>query len=384
MLTVLAVAIISSCSLVEDNISLGYPHIYGHRNSTRTGTTAGNDSTGSPVAPRKDTLMYLSAVRFPVDYDWKKDSAYGAVTAELVLMCNYHDVLSIPVGPHVSAAADRHHIVDGHLVTEFQASSRTYIGIDGKELISMEGRHVLMGVLEHEGTLYTLTRPVTGEGFCLMANGSTVLSKGEGKLYGSMAEPSYSPNGALYLDAGKVCFCFASNGRAFMAADGVESQIGDLAASIHDARMIDGTAVPARSGSNGLSWQDSRIWPLESGYAIAGIVLGKPMVYRTNGSSRRLFGSIESTIYVNDVQEFALSHSRDGIIKVAAAGKEQAQDGNWYFFSPKCACLGPKGPALALTPRGSTGKPVVVYAGDSRAVSLNGFLTGIQITTEEN
>lgn len=384
LLVMLAAAAISSCSLVEDNMSLGHPHIYGPRNGTRTGQAWGKDSTGAHAAPQKDTLVYLSAVRFPVDYDWKKDSAYGAVEAELVLMRNCHEVLSIPVGAHVSAAADRHHIVDGHLVTEFQSSSMTYIGIDGQDIVTMEGRHKLMGLLQCGDVTYTLTRPMKGEGFCLMADGQKVLSSSGGQIYGSMTEPSYRPNGALYLDKGKVCFCFSSGGSVFKVIDGKDNLTHLSAATTQDMRIIDGAAVSASAIRNGQTWQNGRVWPITSGYAISGIVSGTPTVFRSKGSIREMECTPDSYIYLDEDHEFALEHSRDGTIKVAETGSAHTPEGKWYFFSPRCACMGPSGPALALTPMGEDGEPVAVYEGKSTPVSLNGFLTGIEITIEEN
>lgn len=381
LLIMLAAAALSSCSLVEDNICLGYPHIYGPRKGSRTGTSAGKDSTS---APGKDTLVYLSAVRFPLDYDWKKDSAYGAVEAELVLLRNCHEVVSIPVGPHVSAAADCHHIVGGHLVTEYQASSMTYIGIDGKDIVAMEGRHRLMGVLENGNVLYTLTKPLKGDGFCFMADGQKILSSGGGQIYGSMTEPSYRPNGALYLDKGKVCFCFSSGGSAFKVIDGDDNLVNAAAATIQDMRIINGAAVSANGVRSGQTWQNARVWPIPSGYAISGAASGTPTVFRSKGSVREMKGSSESFIYLDEDREFALDHSRDGSVKVADSGKGRTLDGHWYFFSPRCAALGPSGPALALTPMGDGGSPVVIYGGKSTDVSLNGFLTGIEITMKEN
>lgn len=386
MLPVIATVILSSCSLVEDDISLGHPHIYGHRNNTRTGTPLQQDSsaTDRPARPRKDTLTYLSAVRVPVDYDWQKDSAYGAVKAEIVLLRNYKEVLSIPVGPQVSAAADRHHIAGGHIFTEFQASSKTYLGMDGHELVTLEGRHELMGVLEHDGVLYTLTRPLGGSGFCLMADGQKILSKTGGQLYGSMSDPSYRPGGALYADGGSVCFCFNSGGSVFKVTDGVETMVRSSATGVQDIRIIDGNAVAATTSNGGYTWQEAKVWPLQDGHAISGIALRTPSVMRPNGSLKILLGSIESAIYVDDNQEFALDWSRDGTVRLAGSGMAKPLDGHWYFFSPKCATCGPEGPALALTPMGSTGKPVVMYGGETRTVGLNGFITGIEITIEEN
>ena len=386
LLLTAAAVVLSSCSLVENDISLGYPHKYGHRNNTRTGEPLKKDSTATdaPAVPRPDTIVYLSAVKVPADYDWQKDSAYGAVNAQLVLLRNFRQVVNIDVGPHVSAAADRHHIVDGHLCTEFQASSRTYIGIDGEEVVILDGRHELMGMIEHEGVLYTLTRPLGGAGFCLMANGQNILSRSNGRLYGSMSAPAYRPNGALYLDDGHLTFCFSYAGVAYKVVDGKETKVSNEADYIEDMRIIGGSPVCAMSSMNGQSWQDASVWRLQSGYAISGTVNGMSAVMRQPGGTRWLGISPESTIYLNENGEFALSCARDGSVRTYDTGGAQAVDGKWYFFSPACACMGPKGPAMALTPMGSTGKPTVFHDGEQRSISLNGFLTGITVTIEEN
>ena len=386
MLLTAAAVVLSSCSLVEENISLGHPHIYRPHNNSRTGEPLKKDSTATdkPPGSRLDTLVYLSAVKVPAGYDWQKDSAYGAVNAQLVLLRNYRQVVSIDVGPHVSAAADRHHIVDGHLCTEFQASSRTYIGIDGEEVAILDGRHELMGVIEHEGALYTLTRPLGGTGFCLMVNGQKILSRSNGRLYGSMSAPAYGPNGALYLDEGHLTFCFSYAGVAYKVVDGEEVKVSNEADDIQDIRIIKGSPVCAMNSMNGQSWQDASVWRLQSGYAISGTVNGMSAVLRQPGSTRWLGISPESTIYLNENGEFALSCARDGSVRTYDTRGAKAIDGKWHFFSPACACMGPKGPALALTPMGSTGKPTVFYGGEQRTISLNGFLTGITVTIEEN
>ena len=101
-------------------------------------------------APPPDTTVWLSAVRFPKDYDWQRDTAYGTAPFELVLYRDFAPELVLSFGPDACFVADpdRHHILSGHLYTERIADGCTRIGRDGRELFRFGQREFLVGLLE--------------------------------------------------------------------------------------------------------------------------------------------------------------------------------------------------------------------------------------------
>ena len=378
-----AMVMIHSCELVEQNTSFGMQHVYKPHRSTRFGS----DSARFQPQHKDDTVLYLSAVRFPPDYDWRRDTLFGAVDAELVLLKDYSEILSIPVGNVAEASADKHHILDGHLYTEHQTSSTTYIGKDGIVILSFEGREELRGLLEDGGILYTLSVPKGGDGFKLRADGQVIYSEKSGTVYGTMSEPSYRQNGALYKDNGHLCFCFRTESMVYRIEDGLKyvAISGAGPGEAQDVRIIDGQVVCAGSDFMGMKWSGARVWPLGNGeYAISGNTdtasYTGPLVYRSRHGSVRKLGGGEGQVYVSSEGEAAVHWSRDGSVTVSA--QDKPYDGKWYFMTPECAVMAPGGPAIALTPRPSSNRSLVRYAGNEKIVELNGFLTGIWITTE--
>lgn len=374
----------TSCELFEDDISFGHPHIYsGGRYGSRTDTVA--DSTQTMPVKLLDTVIYVSAVRMPEKYDWRRDTAYGAVEAELVLLRNFEEIVSIPVGPHVSSDADRHHIYNGHLYTERQYSTSTYIGCNGQDILKIDSREELRGILEQDGVLYMVTAPIGKEGFTFRANGAILMMKGNGSVFGSLLTPSYRPGGALYMDNGKCCFCFISGGSSYKVEDGVETIIKSVPAGVHDVRIVDGREITADENFRGIGLSDARIWPLTEGYAISGTgESGMPTIYRSKENSVRALPMTNAqAIYMNSEHAFAINCTRDGKVSFADARRYHEVEGSWYFFSPACGTIGPSGLAMVLTPKEAGKKPIVRYNGKDTEININGFLTGIDIEIEE-
>lgn len=374
----------ASCSLFEDDIAFGHPHKYSQRYGSRS--SVDQDSTAAGPARKLDTVVYISAVRIPEGYDWQRDTAYGAVDAELVLLRNFKESVRIPVGAHASAAADKHFIYGGHLFTEHHSSAGTSICRDGEELFALPGREELKGLLEHDGVMYTMTSPTGKEGFTLRADGSVVMRKNDGILFGGMLTPSYRPGGAIYPNGGKCCFCYSAEGTAYRVEDGVETIFRGSPLDSQDMKAIGGRDISAGANFRGLGLEDARIWPLTDGYAVSGTAksTGFPVIYRSGDDSIQTMRLTDcQAIYVSDGYAFSAGCSRDGKVTLADDGGCREIDGSWYFFSPACATAGPSGPAIVLTPRGKGGKPVALYEGKTVTVDINGFLTGISIELEE-
>lgn len=381
-LLVCALLCVTSCELFEDDISFGRPHEYSRRYGSRTEC----DSTGNIPGKRVDTVLYISAVRMPARYDWQRDTAYGAVDAELVLYRNFKEILSIPAGPHVSADADRHFIHDGHLYTERQNSSETFIGRDGQDLMRIQGREELKGILVQDSNLFTITSPIGKDGFTLRSGGEILMMKNSGRVYGGMLMPSYRPGGALYMNGGRVSFCYSSDGTPYKVEDGMETVFRGTPNDIQDMRVIGSKDISAGTDFMGLGLGDLSIWPLAEGFAVSGLATGSgyPAIYRSSGGSVQTIPLTEArAVYVSNGYAFAVACSREGKVTVADTQESRELDGTWYFFSPACAAPGPAGPALALTPREKGKRPAVIYGGRTITMDINGFLTGIMIELEE-
>ena len=232
-----------------------------------------------PVLPSvPDTTFYFTAVRYPDDYDWQRDTAYGSVPFELLLYRDFEPVLTLSSGANACFVPDpdRHHLLGGHLYTERMADGMTRIGRDGQELFRFNGREYLVGLLEEGDDLYTLSRPAKGRGFSYRKNGEILLNRTDGAPYGNLSDPSYGPTGALYRDDGKICFCFiagtAPNWSFYLARDGLETRLDNLlsSAGVLDIKLHGGRTYVLKNVFMKNVMSEGRIWPEGTGYAITG------------------------------------------------------------------------------------------------------------------
>ena len=91
-----------------------------------------------------DTTLYLTAI--------SRDST------KLYLLKNWKTALSLDIGAEnfVSEDPDLHHIVSGHLYTEFRHSGGTVVCRDGEEVLRTAEKYFLAGILERGEDLYLL------------------------------------------------------------------------------------------------------------------------------------------------------------------------------------------------------------------------------------
>lgn len=196
-----------------------------------------------------DTSIFISAVEFPEEYDWRRDTSYGDVEARIVLFKDERKVMEIAAGKGtcVSAAPDRHHLVGGHIYTEHTGSQGTVIGRDGEVLFSWPEKEVLRGLLVEDDGIYTLGQELDGSGFALRRNGAPVFSREQGCVAGMMTDRADFPDGALYRDSGHLYFCYwrpetAGSGRKawYVVEDGQETQIQTGSDGLFDIRIKEG------------------------------------------------------------------------------------------------------------------------------------------------
>lgn len=298
-----------------------------------------------------DTLVYIAGVEFDDGYDWKQDSLYGTVEGRILLLKNGTRVLSIDAGPgtHASTDPDRHHLLEGHLFTEFTDSRRTYIGKDGKELFSYEGKEYLCGLVLNGKDLYTLGQDKDGRGFSLRCNGKILFSNAEGCIAGHMGDSPDYPNGALYNDSGHLYFCYrrpltsGSSSKAwFIVEDGTETQVYTETDGLYDIRVKDGEIVKTR---------------IASGYA-------RTFEYHEGPHSAKVTLYDDGSLFIYGSSSFS----------------SRIMSGPHYFFSSKNACLSGTDFYVAATPAKEGARPFLWKNGAETEIEVNGFVSEVEVS----
>jgi hypothetical protein len=344
-----------------------------------------------PAGP--DTTVWLSAVRFPKDYDWQRDTAYGTASFELLLYRNFVPVLVLPSGPDACFVADpdRHHILSGHLYTERIDGGQTRIGRDGKELFRFEGREFLAGLLEDGDDLYTLSRSVSGQGFSYRRNGEILLKRNDGVPYGSLDDPSYGPTGALYRTGGQTVFCFRAGnsyaGSHYLVRDGLETRLDEIlpTARVLDLKYRDGHSYVLGPALFRSLLDEGRIWPEGGGYAVTAFLSdgagGHYSGWMPAGewSSPRQICREYAWLYHTPDATFAVSTDRTGIVRWYGPGGSGHSDGPCLFPGPGCAAAAGGLLVLALSPREAHGLPRICRDGRVTELDLHGYVSSVAL-----
>ena len=231
-------ALLCACEIVDLSIP-GVPRGY----RTTTGGAQGNrsDSTGSsstPVPP--DTVVLACGVAFPEGYEWRKDTAMGAVPSRLVLYRDSSVVLSLPTGKaqHLNPFPDSHHLAGGHVYSEYTEGGHTWISRDGEPLFDYGGSEYLKGLAVRDGSVFSLgCEPATGDA-TLRKDGQPLLRISGGSVFGGFGDGVP----ALYEDSGQVCFAYSEGGVVHLARDGVVSKVSlpAGASAVEDFRIAGG------------------------------------------------------------------------------------------------------------------------------------------------
>ncbi|MBQ9309746.1 MAG: hypothetical protein IJ222_02660 [Bacteroidales bacterium] len=368
----------------------------------------GNARPEQPLehVPRFDTLVYVSAVVVPDSYDWRRDTSFGSASCKLVLMKDGTPLFSLSTGmkERISIEPDTHHILDGHLYTEYSTSSETFLKRDGELVCSFPGREVLKGLLVREDGVYTLGQDREGGGFTFRHNGNEVLRVEDGTVFGDFNSSAYGRTGALYELDGDVCFCYRDeeschavrNGDARPENSGVSpSRVKDLRLasdglwSVSDygtLMMVDG---PYRSYalSRNYSWTACELWPGSSGMWVLGetaasglsCTMLRPVhddtgefpeiVFR--GGNNYVYGSGESAC-------FAISGDKGGLKVQDAEGHYIYGRDSAFFFTRDCAMGLGEALFMAVTPRERRFPPFLWKNGEEELFAINGYLTGVE------
>lgn len=296
-----------------------------------------------------DTVVYVTGVEFDKDYDWRRDSLYGSAGGRIFLMRDGERIVEIEAGgnAHASTGADKHHLVEGHIYTEFCDASMTYIGKDGQELFSFPGREVLRGLIVDGEDVYTLGQGLDGQGLALRRNGKVEFSCKEGCVSGQMLDRSEYPTGALYMDSGHIYFCYwrpetagSSRKSWFIVEDGHETQVSSAGPyGLYDIRISEG------------SLNIEELTPSQS-------------------------------VYTRFSDNCLVIAYQDGTLMLKAPDMRNAMitKEHYYYFSFRNSCMCGDTLYVALTPFEKGKAPFVWKNGAVYDMDVNGFLTGISVS----
>ncbi len=352
------------------------------------GPSVAPDAPGQP-APKPDTILYYSAVRFPDGYDWQRDSAYGSVPFELILYRDDAPVLTLAWDTEACFGPDpdRHHLLGGHLYTERLNGAQTRVGCDGEELFRFDGREFLVGLLPDGTDLYTLSRNTSGSGFSYRKNGEILMEKPSGIPYGDLSDPSYAPTGALYRDGRAIVFCYRQGTALYQVVDGRQDIVANQTAGngILDCKVGGGQAFVLRRDYLSQQLRDGRIWLLPTGSVVTG--------YFLSGQIKGYSGWMEADreAFPRQIcrEEALIYYSPEGVFALA---EDAAGSHRWYgpdafgsilphslFFSPKCASASDGKLILALTPVDTSQPPRLLVGTREKKLMLNGYVSAVAV-----
>ena len=343
---------------------------------------------------------YYTAVSFPSDYNWRKDTSYGAVQATINLYKDDSLLLQIPTGTLASPDADMHHFIQGHLYTQFRAGGRTVLSKDGEPILELGHEAILAGLLPLNGKLYTLWQNRGGEGFSLLEGSTELFSRSRGKPLGSTALSAYAPYGALYPDLGKPCFCYRNGSEWYVVRETQESTVSKLQGKVYDMRSFDGKVCVFQLDNSKASFHFKETllnFSLsQNSYSETGYIYtdnGKPycvgiayqgqntsqtfcLVGFMSGQSVSLPGSDVCRLSSNPlILQFFSSDGETGYYSQSTGIKNL--DGRFYHQSPHTGIRVNGKLILALNPMEYGKKPFLWKDGEIQELDLNGFISGI-------
>lgn len=375
------------CILLDNDLNSGPP---------RAGTffrDHGDDEAqegGDEAVRQADTSIYFCAVRFDDDYVWQRDTAYGSVPYELLLFKDSEQILSIKSSASscISPDHDTHHIIDGHLYTEYSNLSRTTIGRDGIVILDFSGREFLKGLMPHDGDIYTLTERRDGSGFSFRKNGEILFTKSGGSLFGGMDDPSYGPTGALYFDRGDLTFCYWTGKGAlrkyFRVRNGTEEEeITKFSGkAVTDIKPQNGYLLAAGTELKNCTPVSCSLWILPADIVTAGVMKSgsrsfSGIYYRGEGRLQEICEG-DATVYCSDCGWSAVS-AKGADVGIRSSTGASRTEADSYFLSPSCAVLIGDRFIYSVSPRAEDGFPKLWDGEKYVEVPVHGYVSRVAV-----
>lgn len=391
----LLLALLSACSILEPDLPIGRPRIV-----DGPGGKSPDAEESVHDGHRADTLFYVSAVSFPVSYDWRRDTSYGATACTLKFFRGSEPLLSVAAGPseRISPSPDRHHIIGGRLYSQYQDIKGTTIKCGGAVAAEWPEPEYIIGLLPKDGALYTIGRSASSSGFTYRRDGEVLLKVDRGTVFGGFDKDSCPSTGALCEDGGAVCFAYKTELNGMQAAYIVRDGEAELLLCKGDTEIFDvkslngkvvmfynengiaqfisgGWAVNIRQGGT-LLWDDGEVLWYDGRPCVLGHFHkpGEPAEFGLGWTNtvKRLFDKDAFVYYSGNAEE------------LVAFGQPRKGWENYYFFNRHCACLVGEDLAAVLTPRlGSDGDPFLTFKGRKVSYGLHGFLSGVAVEIVE-
>jgi len=360
-----------------------------------------------------DTSVFIVGVEVTEDYDWRRDTLGGIFKATLVLFKNFRRELELEISPEneISPEYDSHLLIDGHLFTLFYADRTMVVKRDGRTVLKTDSSEKLKGLVPTSEGIYSLCERDSGGVFTLRCNDRVILEARGDAIFGSVNDDCCGPTGALYIDEGKLYFCYratvAGQSAYYVVEDG---QVCALTPPM-DCSQYSIKDIKVENGSvNYLTVTNNRICLFRNGNRDFHEVDGKEKYYDGRLLRQRLSSvavgeyHFSHTIFGRGLlypaemnKDFSFSI---GMFVIPGTGGAQMLI-NWpnkthqtvhykswggtdindrcYCFSHKCGyCLNSK-LYLALTPVEKGRKPYIWTQYDTTEVSVNGYLTAIAV-----
>lgn len=351
-----------------------------------------------PVYIADGADLLICGISAPDGYDWRIDSAIGISSqCRLVLYRNMVEELALKTGydERISTDPDTHHLVDGHLYTEFSTPDSTIIKRDGVFRTGFKGREYLLGLLEKDGSLFTLSKDRGGTFISYRKDGVPILQIKGATAFGSFEDASFPRNGALMDFDGSVCFSYHISYGGMetnhVVRDGIDSQ-------------LDATVFPEKLDD--IKFFRGEIWavgPRNSKKNSYGLFTPrgcrKEFEFKFNLSERRIYCGEADYPYVYVRRHYGGGSPLDCAMMKDGAVIENWPFGEYHIFRQNGKnyaveivnedhCIIPRGCVdifngtlfCAMTPLGEGLKPYVLI-GDQKwdVKELNGYLTGLEI-----
>lgn len=410
---------ISMCFCERFDLGHGVP-----RGDLTVGGGRISDEDASDRHAQTHQRLLVSAIAYPQDREWRRDTVYGAVEGSTLMLLSGGDTL-LNISSLKSLSPDMMHWVDGHFYIETVDGGQTVILRDGQELLRYDGREVLKGILEHEGDLYSLGQSRSSAGFALRRNGTIVYSRDQGYVVGSFGDMAYGSHGALYMDGDRgPLFSWyrptsyedgPSSAREWYIVEGETASrafIDDDWQACYDLRQIggelcmvgvrrDGACPMLRVGidvynlSRTLMGEGARDYRLfESGDSVRfyGTYNCEPRgrtgpnvryeavnvgLWSRDGLTRAYKG--QGYLYQDSLSRAFVRMDGGTVSKIIMDGGEYTPKKQSRMFSYDCGLLRGDDLYLALTPSVDGESPYIWHNGVVTKIPINGYLTGIYL-----
>lgn len=355
-----------------------------------------------------DTVLLMTAVRVPGDYDWHRDTAAGASSCELLLYKDMELSAVYGTGPQfcISTDPDTHHLINGHLYTEYVTEDETVIKCDGEELFRYSGREFLVGLLPFGSNVYTLGRRRSGSVYTFRKNGEVLMELDDCRIFGDFCSSAYGRTGALYKDGNHFCFCYRDlSGKYWKVLDGENKKISIptsaekvIDVKIHDSKeyilyeisiatFLKGPSKTYTIGnekwySAGVVFHDGN--PYVLGNRIGPEMEMMHMVERHNSAyvkangSGAVFSSPALFVYGMESEGYAVIPKGDGFV-VEDGTDALFEIPSAYLFTRDCAVVTEDGFLIAVNPRHPEHKPSLLGEYEEYVIDINGYITSVAL-----